>query len=163
MSICLSGHERIDPCYNQTIDNNTKRQRNEIVHVSGVLFERVKEDAIQRKRKERTKEKIGNKNNLFKSLRKSFMKRTQDSSRFFDVPTYQNNEKIEHGKIMDNVIHCVDSAHAQSASVDISCRDEKFTLVQLQDQDDVHRHKKHRSKDNWKDEDCQSLEKVRSI
>lgn len=163
MSICLSGQQKIDPDHNQAINDNTQSQRNDIVHISGVFLERIEENTIQRKRKKRGNEEISNKNNFFKTLRKVSMKRHQDSSRFFDISTHENNKEIKDRECVDDVVHCVHGAHAQCTSIDISCRNKEFPLVQLQDQYDVHTHKKHRSKHDGKHEDRQSFEKVCSI
>lgn len=160
MSICLSGQNTVSPKHNKRINSNTDSHGDNIIGISGVFPERIKKDTIQSKRKKRTKEEISSKHNFVKSFKQTSMKRRQDLPRFFDVSTHKDNKKVDDRKCVDDVIHGVHCSDTKCATIDVCCRDEKFSLIQLEDQDYIHAHKKHRPKDDGKDEDRQDFEKV---
>lgn len=163
MSICFSGQDLINPKHNKRINDNSNRHRNDIIHIGRVLPEGIKKDTIQSKRKKRTKEEISSKDNFVKSFKQTFVKRNQNASRFFDIPTYKNDEKVDDRECMDDVIHGMHCPDTHCTTIDVSCGDKQLPLIQLKDQDYVHAHKKHRSKHDGEDKDSYSSEKVCSI
>jgi hypothetical protein len=163
MSICFSGQESIDPSHNQTINQKPKQQGNDIIDIGRILFEGIKKDTVERKRKKRFHEKISNESDFLKSLRQASRKRRKDKPRFFDISTDHDNKEIKDRKCVDDVIECMDSPNTKRSPIDVRSRDEKLSFIKLKDQNDVQAHKKHRSKHDGEHKDCQDFEKVRSI
>jgi hypothetical protein len=160
MSIAVCGHKTKDPKHDHEIDRKAKRKRDRTGDIYGVLFKGVEETTVESKRRERSDEKIQLESEFFASCTKPRVGRFDRMPSFLYKPAYKNDQKVNDGKGVDEVVKRVDGADTKGASIDVGSRNEQLSLVKLQDDDDVQKNKKHRSKHYGNEPDAQRLKEI---
>lgn len=110
--------------------------------VHWILLDWIVKNAIETDRCQWSEEKVDKEND---SLGVGFVKAAQISN----IPSSQNNHQIDHCENMNYHIECMHCTGTKFTA-SFHCRaDEKPSMIQIEDDDDVKQDKKHRAKDNW--------------
>ena len=128
--------------------------------LSWILMGRVKNRAIECKRRERSEKVVAHKDSLIDTIAQT----TADLlSRYLHdhvIPRAHQHQEAHDSKRMHQMIKSVHRPHIQRATIESSSSDEQLPAVQLQDNQNVKIYKKHRSQSDRAQKKSDDIQKV---
>lgn len=139
------GYDSSVPYYNWNVNSNSNDSDNEWRSVCGVLLEGIEEDAVKRQRQCRSDPVIQPEEEALSVLVEYSQSIGSDGAYIYEIAARKQNEKIDDGTGVHDVIESMSRANADAAAIYIRRRDEQIAGIQLQDSYYIEAYEKYRA------------------